>query len=727
MEIGSEIRAHREKQGLSQKALAKRAGLNKSTIERVELGRGRPRAATIAKVLAALNLELEGDTIVRLDGPHKLISKTHRGLRQLFEDWSKKPRNAESESYVKHRALDPHDGTHFGQLSEVLETLLATGHSVIILGEPGAGKSAFCRQFVFEQGNKWLSKPNFRRFPILFRLDRYSPREDLVSWMATQLKRASGLPEDEFRDLLFDECFVPIFDGFDEMSLALDETVAVEAIEQFENLKEKGCPLILTSREAYIRSQIGQSKLGAFELLRLQSFTNDQVADFVRTNVSGHSWIGILRSLRGLAESIPAVAELCRRPHLLDSILKLYKRGLLDDRSVQNASRVYEQLIQEALNLDDDDRRAPFTPLERRRIVRDIAFELFLKGESEILPEAVTEIILDGSTLPSDDDRRESLTSFEDTFLGNLHILVRGSKEHSYRFGHQTFLEYFVAEKAVAELRRGDISCLNHRYFYEEIYEFIGYRALEEDNGQCLMEFLGRRPNSDPCDGAIARLNVVPPMRKLRKYEAVPLLIHAHLHDPAAVVRYVCGYTTEMLLAENPTLYEDCKARLLAPHEPEVNAIVRCCTARILRSDAEGPKDELSPSFQYDPDDIKEIVSVSGVVAAYARILRLNREHPVILAESARILTLEWLTTKNERSFEAVCDFTFEHGVTHARGFVRACAAWSIGALSLHRIESPIGETAKSAISKLRSDDDYQVRAVAEAATLGLDVVRQKT
>jgi transcriptional regulator with XRE-family HTH domain len=58
MDIGQEIRKHRESQGLTQEALSKKSGIHRFQLSEWETGKKLPTLSSVLKVLAALNLKL---------------------------------------------------------------------------------------------------------------------------------------------------------------------------------------------------------------------------------------------------------------------------------------------------------------------------------------------------------------------------------------------------------------------------------------------------------------------------------------------------------------------------------------------------------------------------------------------------------------------------------------------------------------------------------------------
>ncbi len=60
MLVGEQIRKFRNRYGLSQEALAKRAGIGRVTLARIELGIQDPTVGTLERLARALGVELRG-------------------------------------------------------------------------------------------------------------------------------------------------------------------------------------------------------------------------------------------------------------------------------------------------------------------------------------------------------------------------------------------------------------------------------------------------------------------------------------------------------------------------------------------------------------------------------------------------------------------------------------------------------------------------------------------
>jgi len=58
MKIGARIKALREQRGLSQEALAERAGITRGYLARLEIGRHEPTLTTLGKLAKALRVKV---------------------------------------------------------------------------------------------------------------------------------------------------------------------------------------------------------------------------------------------------------------------------------------------------------------------------------------------------------------------------------------------------------------------------------------------------------------------------------------------------------------------------------------------------------------------------------------------------------------------------------------------------------------------------------------------
>jgi len=230
----------------------------------------------------------------------------------------------------------------------------------------------------------------------------------------------------------------------------------------------------------------------------------------------------------------------------------------------------------------------------------------------------------------------------------------------------------------VQELVAGESTNYGQRILYEEIYEFITMMAGEKDVLAALTETLanGTAPR-------IARVNVIPPLRKGRDAGAIRPLLTAHIEDEYALVRYVCGYTLGIFQQEYPNEVNMVPnlGRLAEAYSRERNALVRLRMALLLTEGSYLEVDrfeELRPEWACDDKSLVEIVSAPGIVDAYERVLSVDREHEIVIEESIRLLTLYVVRFPDQRGYrESLVNYVNDRGRKHECARVQMVAAWS--------------------------------------------------
>jgi len=76
--IGDQVRAWRTKRGLSQRALAERAGVGYVLVARLELGQTDPRLSTLRRLAEALNITV-GELVEGAPGAEKRPARKRAG------------------------------------------------------------------------------------------------------------------------------------------------------------------------------------------------------------------------------------------------------------------------------------------------------------------------------------------------------------------------------------------------------------------------------------------------------------------------------------------------------------------------------------------------------------------------------------------------------------------------------------------------------------------------
>lgn len=100
-----EMKRIRKEQGLSQQALADRAGVNKVTVNHIEQGKGNPSLDTLEKLAAALEIEI-GDLFPKAQGP--LPFETERAEEVILSAYiNERTTDIEEWAYGFHKGEEP--------------------------------------------------------------------------------------------------------------------------------------------------------------------------------------------------------------------------------------------------------------------------------------------------------------------------------------------------------------------------------------------------------------------------------------------------------------------------------------------------------------------------------------------------------------------------------------------------------------------------------------------
>jgi len=152
--------------------------------------------------------------------------------------------DAEAVDSVLRRPSDAHPAverdTHVRDLYERL------GHQVLILGEPGAGKTSQLFELALSLLQDARRSPE-ARVPVVFPLPPWSmDRRPLEDWLADSLGRDFGVSARQARRWLETEHLVPMLDGLDEVA-APHRAACLDAINRFREAHGQ-LPLVVCSR-----------------------------------------------------------------------------------------------------------------------------------------------------------------------------------------------------------------------------------------------------------------------------------------------------------------------------------------------------------------------------------------------------------------------------------------------------------------------------------------------
>ena len=636
---------------------------------------------------------------------------------------------AEGKVYIELNAVNS-ENEKMGPLIDSVDRSVESGKSVAIIGEFGTGKTTFARSYEKLKRREWLENPSKSKIVVFLNLNEYSKKKDTMTmfrWIEDNIKHeiGFGLKQKEFLEYLKREKLLLIFDGLDEVANLQDkqhEDDINKSIQKIKTISHKGSPIIITSRKAFFETEVDERNLKDFTKLYIKDLDISQIRNFVQKKIPG-DWENFIGSVFGkkdtndLAhlfennkENDSSYLELVRRPLFLDMMIHVYQRGHL--KRINNTADLYEVLTNDSMSEESNKKGTKLIEEDMKQIIQELAFKMFLDNHFSYTNEELKEIVYKISDKTSNTLKQKYNPETILKDISNVSFLVRDkvvktkgkiAKEKSFvAFKHRSFIEYFTAHKFASELKERNTDNFSLRILYEEIFEFLAWIMTEKSGkDEDLTNILG-----DPIFPFKARVNAIPPLRKQRNKKAIKQLLNAHTDIKAShpLLRFVCGYTLGIFQEEFPEEFisQEVKDRLDETYKKEKNSLIKLRMALLLtegkyKQSEYGKYKELNPDYDFSPSSLNEILEPSGTLKAYDKILKVNREHHIVLEESIRILTIFVIHNAKAEEFKnTLSRYIFNVGDKHESERIRRISLWSMDRLGVFEPKDKREETLKT-------------------------------
>lgn len=350
------------------------------------------------------------------------------------------------------------------------EELLEESFRLVVLGDPGTGKSAFAAKACVDlAGASVALSGGLRPVGLVVRLYRaasriaageQSPFDALRAGLDDVVRNEFQIGDgaDTLEYLLRAGRIAVVFDGLDELPTRTDRLAIRDALDHFA-LRYPQAPMIITTRVVgYADAPLDPMR---FRVARIEGFNPSDVADYAER------WFGrsvndteraatLARGFVSVTEDL-RVRDLCSNPFLLSLLCAMYERtGMI---SVSRPA-IYEYLAELLYKQWDVQREVVRRPLSTqiRPAIERLAWVMLkepTKAGGMTASEAVDEITayLSSRHYAEQDEAREIAALLIERLRGRAWVLTEiGVDKHGdglYAFTHRTFLEYFAAKYIV--------------------------------------------------------------------------------------------------------------------------------------------------------------------------------------------------------------------------------------------------------------------------------------
>lgn len=344
--------------------------------------------------------------------------------------------------------------------SASIDSILQRFGRVVVLGDPGGGKSTLSEKLIFDIAS---SSGEAAIVPFLVVIRDYAKqlkgankKISIIEHLEQNCKFPFGItaPSKSIEYLLLNDRAVVVFDGLDELLDTSLRREVVQAVESFAH-RYPACPILVTSRRiGYLDAPLDAD---LFALVQLGEFTEENVKTYA-TN-----WFrldeGIPPERRTLlANTFMAdsqfVPDLRANPLLLSLMCGIYAT---ENYIPANRPDVYEKCSLLLFERWDKQRGIkPDLPFDAhvQAAMRSLALYMYRhQGEEGIhrtrLTEYMTEYLLE-RRFDNEESAENAAVEFIDFCKGRAWVLTDIGAD-TYGFTHRTFLEYFAASQLVRQ------------------------------------------------------------------------------------------------------------------------------------------------------------------------------------------------------------------------------------------------------------------------------------
>ncbi len=396
-----------------------------------------------------------------------------------------------------------------------------------IFGDFGTGKTTVIKQLCYEMSKMYLAGESNKK-PLYIELKDFYNHKDIISFIHNafrkQYRGIEVLPEAVMKEITEGK-FLLLLDGFDEMSAQISVESRFENLNKLSYLLNSKSICILTCRSSYFitaseyKEYIPKSipRTGTFEsrINLLKQKLKDKRIENGQSNYLGQTQVisnAIELTINPLTESqirsyfekcsheflekcnssveeiyafilgIYDLGDLITKPILLslitDTIL-LKGTNYLQSEIKYGHSALYKTYTELILDRDWEkgDIRHYLTMEQRKQFAEAIAVTMLHKDALEVKYDDITSVIAEYQSILYEFEEDIENRQVQEFVASDIRVcsFLKRTDDHTFKFVHKSFMEFFVAQFIIAELLEwGDSQILSTKILNKEILFFIG-------------------------------------------------------------------------------------------------------------------------------------------------------------------------------------------------------------------------------------------------------------